>query len=985
MELRLCDPCRQVVVGGTRCPACGGAVTLAEPERLLGESFGKYTLEAVVGAGGMGIVYRAVHRTLRRPVALKLLLPHDDDESFRRRFLREAQVLAEVKHPNVVEVYDFDVDRWGVPYVVMEYLEGTTLRDQIRRCGALPWRELAPVVADVTAGLASVHRRGIVHRDLKPENIFLARFDRRTVSKVLDFGIAKAVDGGPGDSRLTRSGLVVGTLNYLSPEQLLGEPVGPASDQYALALVVVEALTGRVVRSGKTMGRILSDEIRQPVELPPENEAGVASPLAAVIRRATAPDPGARFTDVEAFARALAAAGADQAEPPPTVARAAAEADPPTVASRPTDHRPAAPSRRWTVPLLGGLLVLAALAVGLWSLLPHHGAAPSAAGDASPPPLSMVQEIPLPVDAGALVAWSRGLLTAAGADGLIVIAPASGREPDRIGLDPADVLAATPDGELVLRRDGEAVVRQLAGNQTAAWADGLPATASAALHAAPDARWLAEETADGIAAWGVGEGTHYDRTWQQELPGRLRSVAVGTRLLAAAAGDRLLVWRLTDGERLVDREVDGSRVERLALHDDAGLVAYGGWSDRVTVLDVASGATTDIARRPGADRALALAFLYAGPTLAIGERGGVTLWRPGIGEIGRWDRDGSVVVDLLAGGGWLAALDRGTGRAVVLQVAGPAAAASYDVTDEAAWAIGVDPVGRRLLLGSADGTLSSLDLATGVAMPHRVHTLGITSLVAAGDRLATASDDRTIAVWRLPALTVEWRSRAHEFLVNQLRLDDAGTLWSTSSDGALKRWSWPELELEESVDTAELLGSRYALHAVWVAPDGRRAVLGTWNRAVLWLERDDHGTWQGRVLPFAADGGYAIVELPAARVLLLAGILHPYAVAALDLDTGALLRLPGAGHAVRALVATADGRGVLGFADSEVLRFDLVRAADGALQCTVAATAWPELGIASAATALPDGRVAVATDDGTVLVIDPAAFDGPPLGTFTLG
>lgn len=988
MELRLCDPCRRVVAAGTRCPACGGAVTLAEPERLLGDSFGKYTLEAVIGAGGMGIVYRAVHRTLERPVALKLLLPHGDDEDdqFRRRFEREARVLAEVKHPNVVEVYDFDVDQWGVPYVVMEYLSGTTLRALIRRRGALPWRELQPVVADVAAGLASVHRRGVVHRDLKPENIFLAEFDRRTVAKVLDFGIAKATAGDRQETRLTRSGLVVGTLNYLSPEQLLGDPVGPASDQYALALVVVEALTGRCVRSGKTMGRIVSDEIRQPVELAAITEPGVAPALADVIRRATAPRPEARFTDIEAFARALDAAHEADDAAPPTVRQQVSGLEPATVVSRTTtDSAPRDARQRWWLPAIGAALVLAALLLGLWAVVQHGlGSRPAreSAGERQPA-LTVTREIPLPLDAGRLIAWNRGLLTTTGTDGLIVSAPDADREPDRIGIRPADVLAATPDGELVLRQGTAAVVHRLAGNESMPWADGLPPVEQ--LTASPDCRYLVTQTATGLAVYGVGEGTHFTRLREHELGAPPHGLVVGNRILAAVTGDRLLAWRLADGFVLADRPLDGGRVEHLAVHDDAGLIAFGGWSDQVSVVDLASGRETSIARRPGADRSLAIAFLHAGPTLVVGERGGVTLWRPDDGIVGRWDREGGEIVDLLTGGGWIAALDRVNRAAVILTVTGPAAAHRLRVADGAAWALAVDSVSSRLLVGGADGTLSSVALDSGEIVPHAVHTLGITSLAASGDRLATASDDRTIAIWRLPDLIVEWRSRAHEFLVNQLRLDTAAqALWSTSSDGALKRWTWPELELEESIDTAAVLGTRYALHAVWVAPDGQRAVVGTWNRAVLWLERTPAGDWQGRALPFAAYGGYAIVALPAVEVLVLAGILHPYAVAAIDLRTGALLRLPGAGHAVRALVPTTSGRGALGFADAEVLTFELARTADGGLECTLAAVSWPEMEIASAALALPDGRIAVATDAGEVLVIDPADLARPVLGTFTL-
>ncbi len=972
MELRLCDSCRRLAAGGTGCPECGGPLTLAGPDRFLGESFGKYLLESVVGAGGMGIVYRATHRTLRRPVALKLLLPQPGDDQFRRRFLREARVLAEVTHPNVVEVYDFDVTDWGAPYVVMELLHGATLRERLRTGGAMPWSELEPVVADVAAGLGCVHRHGVVHRDLKPDNVFLAQFDRRRVAKVLDFGIATATGADRRETRLTRSGWVVGTLEYLSPEQLLGEPVGPASDQYALALVVAEALTGRAVRTGKTMGRIVSDEIRQPVELAAGHGPAVPPAVADVVRRATQPDPARRYVDVESFARALAAAHDVAGGAPPTVVRpVAAEA----ASSSP---RPAGATRRRILPrwkVAGGLatLAVAAVAIGVATL---SGRRPTGPAPGVPrPPLVVEREIAVPMDCGRLVALGEELLITTGADGLIVVEPGADREPGRIGIDPADVLAVTPDTELLLRREGAAVLHRPAGSESMQWATGLPA--GGRLHAGGDARFVVAETVRGLAVWGVGEGIAFTELRAHELDAAAAPIRVGTRLLAAVAGGRVLVWRLTDGELLADRPVGAARVDALAVHDDAELVAFGGWSDGVTVLELATGREHAVPRRPGADRYLDLEFLHAGPTLAIGERGGVALWRPGDGVVADWTRDGAAVVDLLVAAERVVALDRAARTAVVLSTPGPAPERRLAVAEQAPWAMTAAPAAGLLLVGTADGALAAVDLDTGAISHHLVHTLGITSLATDGARLATASDDRTIAIWRLPELTVEWRSRAHEFLVNQLRLDPAsGTLWSASSDGALKRWRWPELELLESVDTRDAVGRKYALHALWVDDDGGRMVLGTWDRAVLWLGRDADGGWGGRATPFAPFGGYVVAEASAADALVLAGILHPYGLAAVDLDTGRVHRLRGSGRPVRALAALPDGATILAFADSEVLTLELTRRDDGAVACTLAAAAWPELGVASAAVALPGDRVAVANAAGEVLVVPTAALRG---------
>jgi serine/threonine-protein kinase len=135
VELRQCVACRALRPSGTLCAGCGGPLTLADERLLLGEVFGKYRLESVLGAGGMGVVYRVTHSTLGRPAALKIVLPRAGGEGFERRFLREARVLAELKHPAIVEIYDFDVSPWGPPYYVMECLEGATLRGVIAAAG----------------------------------------------------------------------------------------------------------------------------------------------------------------------------------------------------------------------------------------------------------------------------------------------------------------------------------------------------------------------------------------------------------------------------------------------------------------------------------------------------------------------------------------------------------------------------------------------------------------------------------------------------------------------------------------------------------------------------------------------------------------------------------------------------------------------------------------------------------------------------------
>ena len=196
---------------------------------------GRYRLERPLGHGGMASVYLAHDAELDRPVAVKLLAESlAGDTAFRRRFLREARLAARLSHPNVVAVFDAGEADGGRPYIVMEYVEGTTLEDR----GPLPPAEGVALAVQACHGLAHAHAAGLVHRDVKPHNLLL-RTDGTL--KVADFGIARAAEA----TALTQVGTVLGTAAYLAPEQAAGEEVTAAADVYSLGAVLYELLTGR--------------------------------------------------------------------------------------------------------------------------------------------------------------------------------------------------------------------------------------------------------------------------------------------------------------------------------------------------------------------------------------------------------------------------------------------------------------------------------------------------------------------------------------------------------------------------------------------------------------------------------------------------------------------------------------------------------------------------------------------------------------------
>ena len=225
----------------------GDAASTDDDDALLGSVIdGRYRIDTVLGAGGMGRVYLGQHVGIGRPVAIKVLHAafHRNREAA-TRFQREALASGRLDHGNIVSVSDFGTLESGACFLVMEALEGESLGERLLREGRLPWREALALLRDVLGGLAHAHDRGVVHRDIKPDNIYLARKDGAAVVKILDFGIAKLYAGSADDPASTGVGLTIGTPAYLSPEQAAGGEITPSSDLYSATVVLFELVTGR--------------------------------------------------------------------------------------------------------------------------------------------------------------------------------------------------------------------------------------------------------------------------------------------------------------------------------------------------------------------------------------------------------------------------------------------------------------------------------------------------------------------------------------------------------------------------------------------------------------------------------------------------------------------------------------------------------------------------------------------------------------------
>jgi eukaryotic-like serine/threonine-protein kinase len=261
----------------------------------------RYRIVRPLGSGGMAEVYLAHDDVLDREVALKILSnSYSGDEEFVERFRREAQSAAALTHPNIVSIYDRGEtdDDPGTYYIAMEYLPGGSLKDRINSRGALPARTAAEVALQIAEALKAAHERDVVHRDIKPHNILVTESGDL---KVTDFGIARAATS----STMTRTGSIMGTAHYISPEQALGEPAGPQSDLYSLGVVLYEMLTGELPFDAETPIGIAMKHVNESPKPPSELDSSIPEGLDAITLRLISKNPEERYPDESELIRDL--------------------------------------------------------------------------------------------------------------------------------------------------------------------------------------------------------------------------------------------------------------------------------------------------------------------------------------------------------------------------------------------------------------------------------------------------------------------------------------------------------------------------------------------------------------------------------------------------------------------------------------------------------------------------------------------------------
>jgi serine/threonine-protein kinase len=430
---RVCGTCGHRLEGTLqRCPADG---TRLGRERADAAVLGSYRLIARLGSGGMGVVYRAVHEKLGRPVAIKILnRALLADRTNVARFFQEARSVNTIRHPNVVDIYDFVAAGKDI-YTVMEFLVGEDLHHAIY-CEGRPFApdRAVSILVQICAGLQAAHDRNIIHRDLKPANVFLTRRGSEEFVKLLDFGLAKLERA---EGRMTRDGVVLGTPEYMAPEQARGGALDHRADIYGVGCLAYHMLTGCQLFAGGNYAEVMVRHVKEPPPAPRRLNSSLSEALERVVLRALAKDPRARPASARALAEELSAA-IDR----PLESFATVPARPRSGSTDPVEQSPRSSAfystivsralgleRPGRLPFaLGGLAVLTLAGGGLWLRAHRPAPAPVSHAEAAPP---LISPVPPPAADVEVVGPAEGSVAPPPAEALEPL-PASTARPGRL-------------------------------------------------------------------------------------------------------------------------------------------------------------------------------------------------------------------------------------------------------------------------------------------------------------------------------------------------------------------------------------------------------------------------------------------------------------------------------------------------------------------------------------------------------------------------
>lgn len=591
--------------------------------------------------------------------------------------------------------------------------------------------------------------------------------------------------------------------------------------------------------------------------------------------------------------------------------------------------------------------------------------------------LALHRDITLPKDVVRLVGSgpSPGLALAVGRQGVYLVDLESGAPPAFAPLAAdEEVVGNVGAGELAIRSGTRLLLRNLFPREGRV-------TERVLVEGIGHDERVAVDPAGGIVARATTGGLrvqplHSNGSPPVQIPGAgpaPRLMTVSRRFVAWVDGqERVHAHSVADGtELLVAREWEG-RVNAIALDDFSGRLAVGGWFDEVAVFDLAAGRLLRRHALPGQTHGLL--FLPDHPTLVVGKEGRLALLRDEEKPVAQIEAPAAAFLDLGWGANGLLARDAAAQKLQSFSYRSLPVERRGAVAGVPVWAMAPGPDGSRLFLGTSDGRLHRYDLATSTLATRAQHSQGVTSVVVLGNRVVTASDDKTIALWDADRLHVTARSKAHSYLVNSLFWEEStSTLWSTSSDHSIKAWRLPELTEQESIDPGG--GSKAGL---WI--DSRRglALVGTWERSWMELRRRGSSWTPARTQTIVSDGAYCVAVQPNARVALIMGV-RPSTLWLYDLESERAWELPSPARELGWI--SPIGTGSLLVASTNAVFLYTFARRDGGIEYDLTAGLSTDLGELGIVATLPGGgKVATANERGELFLVDTATLPRRVLG-----
>ncbi len=660
----------------------------------------------------------------------------------------------------------------------------------------------------------------------------------------------------------------------------------------------------------------------------------------------------------------------------------------------PALDRPSGPARRPSAALLGVLVAGTLAAAAIASILlrsPARGGSSGTEPEAAPL-LALQREIAVPPDAQGVLGSLDGTVVLSARSAYYLLPADGAHSAVRVPLEREEVLAEPlGGGRILLVREGRVVARHPTKTEELDLGP-LPPDAPppwpGRLRCSRSGRFLAvrgDETLEvferRIAGW-----TRRLRASVPFVDGEVLDVGERLVALAQGGGRPVRAFGLPEGSVLLEAPFAERRVSAVAVDDALGRVAVGGPFDSVAVFSTGDRSSPRLLPRRG--WTYGLAWIDDAPTLLASGLDGITAFRH--------DAEPAAILSPVSPGGPLCidsdallSLVPRRQRLAVVSYEGITPTARVPAGGRPLWAAEHDAEGKTVFAGGRDGELWSLDTASLGIRRAGAHTDGIPSMVRNGQLLATSSDDKTVALWGLPGPDLKLRTRAHDFLVNDLTVVDGAEgseLVTASSDGTVRRWSWPGVEPVETIDAAALLGREVSLHAVASLPGARRILAGTWGSSLLELTARD-GRWSVKEHPVPSKAIYRLAAVPRLGLYVAVGI-EPSSLHLFDLATGVLYPLDTAGLDAMwvAPVPGKDDVVVVGLDGCSRYSFS-APLPDAAGRRTVTYRAWSgrRTGVGlQTATLLPDGSLWAGTVSGELLRFDVRLLDGPPILTRSL-